>query len=139
MQNRWAIVGGVMSIVAGALGALGGLALVLFAVLFSSLLSWVANTSDAFGPAERGLTGLVGLMYGSMGAFLLLVGILALIGGICAVRRRLWGLALAGSIATILAFFPVGIVAVVFTAMARPEFSANGATPAVSPPPPGTV
>ena len=139
MQNRWAIVGGVMSIVAGALGALGGLSLVLFAVLFSSLLSWVATTSDAFGPAERGLTGLVGLMYGGMGAFLLLVGIMALIGGIYSVRRRLWRLALAGSIAAILAFFPVGVVAVIFTAMAKPEFPANGATQTASPPPPGTI
>lgn len=53
---------------------------------------------------------------------LAIVGILAIVGGIYALQRRNWGLALAGSIA---AFFPswlLGIPAIVLTALSRDEF-----------------
>jgi len=51
-----------------------------------------------------------------------IAAVLALVGGIYALKRQKWGLALAGAIA---AFFPVGIlgaVAIVFTALSRQEF-----------------
>jgi hypothetical protein len=51
-----------------------------------------------------------------------IVGILAIVGGIYALQRKIWGLALAGSIA---AFFPswiLGIAAIVFTALSKNEF-----------------
>jgi hypothetical protein len=50
------------------------------------------------------------------------VGILAIVGGIYALQRKIWGLALAGSIA---AFFPswiLGIAAIVFIALSKNEF-----------------
>jgi hypothetical protein len=50
------------------------------------------------------------------------IGILAIIGGIYALRRKVWGLALAGSIA---AFFPswiLGLTAIVLTALSKNEF-----------------
>ncbi len=53
---------------------------------------------------------------------LLVLGTVALVGGIFAVLRRRWGWALAGSIA---AFFPLGLLgllATIFTAMSREEF-----------------
>ena len=53
-------------------------------------------------------------------------GVVAIAGGIAAFNRRRWGLALAGSIAAIFGFFPVGIAAVVFTILAEPEFRAAG-------------
>ncbi|MFC2050174.1 hypothetical protein ACFLTN_03235 [Chloroflexota bacterium] len=52
-----------------------------------------------------------------------IVAILAIVGGIYALRRKLWGLALAGSIA---AFFSpswaLGVAAIVFTALSKNEF-----------------
>jgi hypothetical protein len=51
-----------------------------------------------------------------------IVGILAIVGGIYALQRKIWGLALAGSIA---AFFPswiLGLPAIVFTALSKKEF-----------------
>ena len=122
MDNKWATVGGVMTIISGSFAMIGGIVLMFFAVFFSQLLSWAGTTSGGFGPTEQDITTLVGLMYGVMGFFLLVLGVLALIGGIYCVRRRLWGLALAGAIAATLSFFPVGVIAVVFTALARPEF-----------------
>jgi|SRR4030042_118998 hypothetical protein len=51
-----------------------------------------------------------------------IVGILAIVGGIYALRRKIWGLALAGSIA---AFFPswiIGLPAIILTALSKNEF-----------------
>jgi len=52
-----------------------------------------------------------------------IVGILAIVGGIYALQRKIWGLALAGSIA---AFFTpswvLGVAAIVFTALSKNEF-----------------
>ena len=51
-----------------------------------------------------------------------IAAILALVGGVYAMQRKKWGLALAGSIAAILVFFPLGIPAVIFAAQSRDEF-----------------
>ena len=53
---------------------------------------------------------------------LAVLAVLALVGGICALRRRGWGWALAGAIAAILPFFPLGITSAILTVMARDEF-----------------
>ena len=52
----------------------------------------------------------------------LIITILALVGGIYAVQRKMWGWALAGSIAAILAFLPLGIPAVILAAQSKDEF-----------------
>jgi VIT1/CCC1 family predicted Fe2+/Mn2+ transporter len=54
---------------------------------------------------------------------LAVTGILGLLGGISALRRKTWGLALAGSIASIFPCFPLGIAAVILTALSRDEFA----------------
>jgi hypothetical protein len=58
------------------------------------------------------------------------LGIVAIIGGIYALRRRVWGLALAGSICALSGYVVFGILAIVFVAMARAEFDQRpGASP----------
>ena len=66
--------------------------------------------------------GLGGLIEG-IGGGVIGLGIVALIGGIFALRRRMWGLALAGSILAIICALPLGILAVIFLSMGRREFS----------------
>jgi len=53
---------------------------------------------------------------------LVLVKILAIIGGIYTLRRKNWGLALAASIAAFLPFSPLGLAAIVLTALSKKEF-----------------
>jgi len=73
----------------------------------------------------------------AFGILALIVGIVAIVGGIFAIRRRLWGLALAGAIC---ALFPphiavLGILAIIFVSLARGEFpSGTRATPETKPP-----
>ena len=45
-----------------------------------------------------------------------------IVGGVFALQRKRWGLALAGSIIAILAVFPLGVASTVFVAMAKDEF-----------------
>jgi hypothetical protein len=51
-----------------------------------------------------------------------ILSILAIIGGVCALRRKNWAMALVGSIAVIWPTSVVGIAAVVLNIMARDEF-----------------
>jgi hypothetical protein len=59
-----------------------------------------------------------------MGVAFLVLGILAIVGGVSALRRKSFGLSLAGAIAA-LASGLLGIVAIVFVALGRREFGAK--------------
>lgn len=50
------------------------------------------------------------------------LAVLAMVGGILALQRKSWGLALAGSIAAVLPFSLLGIAALILTALSRDEF-----------------
>ena len=52
----------------------------------------------------------------------IVVGVLAIAGGIFAIRRKRWKWALAGAIAGALSLLPLGIAAIVLIAMSRDEF-----------------
>ena len=64
------------------------------------------------------------------GIIMLLMAVLVVLGGIFALQRKLWGWALAGSIAAILSLYftisfmlPVmGIIALIFVGLSRKEF-----------------
>ena len=107
---------GVLSIVSGVFGIFMGAGLILMAVFFISLVSF-----EVYPYKDLPLVFLESFFLG-WGILQLLLAVLAVIGGIYALQRRHWGLALAGSIAAILAAFPVGIVAVVLTALSKNEF-----------------
>jgi hypothetical protein len=53
---------------------------------------------------------------------MLVPSVLAIVGGIFALRRRNWSMALAGSIAAALTSSVLGVAALVLTVMARDEF-----------------
>lgn len=53
---------------------------------------------------------------------LLVLGILAIIGGIYTLQRRMWGMALVGGIAALIPNSLLGIAAVVFVAISKDQF-----------------
>jgi hypothetical protein len=72
---------------------------------------------------STGDIGLVQTILIIVAIFFAITAALSLIGGIFALQRKRWGWALAGSIAAILgSWWPLGIAATVFTAMAKDEF-----------------
>jgi len=52
----------------------------------------------------------------------IIIGVLAIVGGVFALRRKKWGWALAGSIAAALVPIPLGIVAIILLALSKNEF-----------------
>jgi hypothetical protein len=61
-------------------------------------------------------------IFGLIAIPLLCLNILAIVGGIYAIRRKGWGLALAGGICSIFPSQVLGVLAVVFIAISRKEF-----------------
>jgi hypothetical protein len=99
--------GGVLTIIAGALGLVGGILLLTVGTILP--MEEISPASDAF----------IGL-----GVIVLVVwGVLPLISGILALKRRKWGFALAGAILVCYPLFFLGIPAVILIAIGRKEFS----------------
>lgn len=115
LQKTWkSVVGGVCGIVAGAIGILTGSLVGMFGACWPLL-------TPHMNPWQYGGFGFLGLP-------LFILGIVAIVGGIFAIQRRLWGMALAGSICAVLVLpaFLLGILSVVFVALARSEFAHSG-------------
>jgi hypothetical protein len=61
-----------------------------------------------------------------MGVPLIVLGIIAIVGGVSALRRKSFGLSLAGAICGLPSFFWIlAILAVIFVAMGKREFEAQ--------------
>ena len=76
-----------------------------------------------FGEAlVSGILGGLGAIIGMFGAASIAAGIVAIVGGIFAFRRRVWGLALAGSILAIFCMAPLGVLALIFLVLGTREF-----------------
>ena len=115
-----ATVAGVLDVVAGVSGLVGGIPLLVLALVGSGVLGSLSEPELkplAIGPLA---------LFLPLALLCFLSGLLAIAGGIAAFGRRRWGLALAGSIAAIFGFFPLGIAAVIFTILAEPEFNPVG-------------
>ena len=95
------VIGGILSIISGALDLLA---------VFGIGIAIIVVPSN------------LGILLLTIGAFLLVVSILPIIGGIFAIKRQKWGLALAGSILAILGSLAFGIAATVLVALSQDEF-----------------
>lgn len=109
---------GVLDILA-AVGALVGL---FFLAFGASMVRWVAEVENEDLPLVP-----LELLFGGMGVFLLLLFVVALAGGIAALRRGSWGWALAGSIAATLTCLPFGLPALILTVLAEDQLRDRGA------------
>ena len=103
-QTWMPMVAGILSIVAGGVQIIAG---IVIAAVGALATFWIG-----------GLGGIAGFP-------VVALGVVAIIGGICSLRRKAWGLALAGAICAV--FIPhvtavVGILAVIFVASSRKEF-----------------
>jgi hypothetical protein len=123
-----ATIGGILSIVAGAFGLLGGLILLVITLFFSSVFNDPSMFGNFTGNDQQVLN-MIAVIYGVMGVFLLLIGVLGVVGGIFGIQRKHWGWALAGAIAGCFSFLPAGVAAVILIAMGKPEFDQAGTTP----------
>lgn len=99
---------GILCIIAGAVAVIPGWFLV---------ASALSPTTAAYPDAGYGV--LIAIL---LGIPLSILGTVAIVGGIHALRRKSWGLALAGAICALVGFVLPGIVAIVFVALGKGEF-----------------
>jgi len=100
-RARWA---GILTIIAGCFG-------IGFGATAATFLELISEFAEMPG---------LGAM---IGAPLIVVGIIALIGGIYTLRRKAWGFALTGAILACFCFPPLGVLAIIFVVMGRREFA----------------
>lgn len=104
MENTWKpTTAGILAVIAGAIQ-------VIFGTLCATGVSFLA--------------GIIGLGWLSVICTPLIVfGVIAISGGICALTRRIWGLALTGSIFALIGpWFMFGVLAIIFVSLGKREF-----------------
>jgi hypothetical protein len=112
--------GGVLSIVAGALEVIGGVIIALLTVGIRILIRLAlipCHPGDWWGH----IVPVIPFWLIIVGVPILALGIVAIVGGVSALRRRSFGLSLAGAICALPSSI-LGILAVIFISLGRREF-----------------
>lgn len=116
-QNWMPTAAGALSITSGALGIIGIAFLIAFSATFGREIARDALTSIGFMQTVMPLQ-----IIGFFSIPLFLVSIVAIIGGIYAIQRRIWGMALAGAICATIPMQILGVLSIVFIALSKKEF-----------------
>ncbi|MBN1189154.1 MAG: hypothetical protein JXA46_05320 [Dehalococcoidales bacterium] len=116
-------IGGVLSIVSGVVGIIGAAGVVVM-ILFLGFITSPGYGSDYYLEMEEPAVRFILVFYIALGILYLIISVLAVVGGVFSLKKKHWGLALAGAIAGSFIFYPCGIAAIVFVSLAKPEFSA---------------
>lgn len=115
MQKSWMpLTGGVISIVAGALG------LLICLVVTFVILGLGAFAGSSWGDRIPSVMPIWILLLICIPFFL--INVLAIIGGIFSVKARYWGWALAGAIGALFPCWILGVPAIVFVILGRNEY-----------------
>ncbi|MGA2368841.1 MAG: hypothetical protein ABSF74_09785 [Dehalococcoidia bacterium] len=108
MEKSWkALTAGILDIISGV-----GMIFVCFGLMLAGSITGVVQNVPQWLPG----------MFFSLAILFIIVSIVAVVGGIFAIKRKAWGMALAGSIAAFFCCFIFGIVAIVLTTWAHNEF-----------------
>jgi hypothetical protein len=103
---------GILCIVAGALW--------IISMIFGVYILWELTDLFIMGGDSPGLP--LFFIYLVIGLLMMVFGVMSIIGGVSALHRRKWGLALTGSVCAIVCFFYLGIPATILLVMHKREF-----------------
>jgi len=106
-------IGGILTIFSGALGLLG---IVSYSIGFG-------DVGSGFGKGD--MPPFVPSIIFGMAIPAVVIAILAIVGGILAVKRKRWVWSLIGSIAAVLSLIILGIPAIILVALSKDEFAGN--------------
>jgi hypothetical protein len=112
--------GGILSIIVGAFEVIGGGMFVALICLRLPLRLWLFQYLTRFG----GICGIAGVPIWCIivGGLLFVLGIIAIVGGVSAIRRKSFGLSLAGAICSLIPLNLLGLLAVIFVSLGKREF-----------------
>jgi len=121
MEKTWKpTTAGILTIIDGCMGIGAGVLIALFGGLLGLGSAIIGDLGE---PVIGGLLGGLGGIIGMIGAGIIGLGVVAIIGGVFALRRKLWRLALAGAICAIPCSAVLGILATIFVSKGRGEFA----------------
>lgn len=116
MDRSWMpTVAGVLEIVSGVVALLGALAL----ILAGSVATIVPELTEA--PGDDLPLALVSGIIWALVALCLVAAVLAIVGGVVALRRSGWAWPLVGAITALFAAMPLGLLALIFVVLAEPD------------------
>ena len=110
------LLAGILSITVGTVDLLGTLALIIAISVIGTPELFPAQ--DIYPMTVSSLNAILT----TLAVYLGIAGLVAITGGIFALQRKTWGLALAGSIAATLTGSILGMASIVFLAISRDEF-----------------
>jgi hypothetical protein len=115
--------GGILSIIVGAFEAIGGGIMVALVSLSIPLRQWLSSFLPGVpdGWYEHSWV-IVPIWPMIAGGILLVLGIIAIVGGVSAIRRKSFGLSLAGAICALIPLNLLGLLAVIFVSLGKREF-----------------
>ena len=112
------VMAGILDIIAGAIGMVGGLYFVVLSQLFRSIHEILRLDPAIIQRIEQIISSIIAVPF-----MLVFIGIVSIIGGVYALQRRIWGLALAGAVSACIVFPFFGLPSIIITAFARDEFN----------------
>jgi len=112
--------GGILSIIVGAFEVIGGGMMVTLVGLGIPLRPWLLQCLPRFGGACSMADIPIWLII--VGGLLVVLGIIAIVGGVSAIRRKSFGLSLAGAICALIPLNLLGLLAVIFVSLGKREF-----------------
>jgi hypothetical protein len=125
LQKTWApLIAGILSILAGAVGILG---IAIIAVLTNVMVgAWNVGVNEVVFPVYLVEIWVIFIILG-------LIDVVAIIGGAMAIKRKVWGLALAGAGCSIFSIWGwlLGIAAIVLLIHSKEEFNLPAETESV--------
>ena len=114
---------GILSIVAGSLVVITGILLLVLGGTFAYI----------FSDPSLQIPAMVGSKIMSILAAaaipIIVLGAVSIVGGIYSLKRRLWGLALAGAICALAPYLILGILAIIFVVLGKGEFTDGSSHP----------
>ena len=113
-KTQMPIIAGVLDIVSGVLSMIVFIGLLIGCIA----VGWAAVDISGWVPGVSIALGVLVILT----IFSLVVGILALVGGVYAVQRKKWGLALTGSICALVPSLFLGVAAIILTTISKDEF-----------------
>ena len=119
MKFTWKpVMAGILDIVSGAIGMVGGIYFVILSSLLRSIHEYLKVDPAVIKNIEQIVSNIIAVPF-----ILVFAGIIAIIGGVYALQRRIWVFALAGAVFSFVLFWPFGLASIIITAMSREEFS----------------
>ena len=123
MLKTWKpTIAGILNLISGAFLLFGGIIIISMLGQSKIAMPWASYAMYSMGLEGEPSSSFVTTFIIILAAATIFLGVVSIIGGTYSIRRRLWGVALAGAISTFFSLFVLGIPTVVLTAISKREF-----------------